>query len=105
MVDGFFPGIAAGPSGTPIECGKYLADVNNNGGQEGSWIATLWNYPFDSVIGIQTFFGHNTSEITYQDATKIYNGAQWTHFDIRDATCPTVLQAIQTHNLEGKASF
>jgi len=97
--NGFFPGTSAGTNGHPTGLSTYLSDINFSGVKEASYIYTLWNYPFDSIIGMETFYGHNTSEIIGQTATKVYNGVQWTHFDIRDATCDTVLKAIQTHTL------
>mmetsp|Transcript_24293 Transcript_24293/g.21460 ORF Transcript_24293/g.21460 Transcript_24293/m.21460 type:complete len:89 (+) Transcript_24293:529-795(+) len=76
-----------------------MKDINENGGREAPNVFSVFAYPFDTIIGMETVFGHNTSDIEYQNASLTHSGLEYTHFDLRDATCDTVYSAITNHTL------
>jgi hypothetical protein len=80
-IDGFNPGVLAtsGPS-------KFLADLNTNGGAEGSKVYTIWSKN-DDLIQLQcVVWGKVTCRIPGQNEEVVKSGTEWTHFAVRDKT-------------------
>lgn len=80
-IDGFSPGMLAtsGPS-------KFMADLNNNGGAEGTNVYTIWSKNDDLIMMQCLVWGKVTCRIPTQKAEVVKTGTTWTHFAVRDNT-------------------